>query len=270
MTAHVGNEPDLAKGAGRLCGPGRTRTGHLPLARRVLYPMSYEPRWCVRTRSAIRTRTVAVLSGVPPAVGLPGPAVVPVEAERAGALAGLRWSRPASPAWWAEPARWRPPLRHGPASRGRAAEQPVGIEPTSPRWKRGVSAEFTRAACRASPVRGSNPVCRIESPGVYLPQPHGRYRMTVAVELSENGALNRRARREGMGVRKSRPTLGTGWAATTQVASVAWSTRSGREPGKQRARGAQLLQLPRCACGLGRHVVLLRFSGAGRPARNTD
>ena len=48
-------------------GPGRDRTGHLPFARRTLYQMSYEPVVLVRTRSAIRTRTSAGLSGVPPA-----------------------------------------------------------------------------------------------------------------------------------------------------------------------------------------------------------
>jgi hypothetical protein len=54
---------------------------HLPHARRVLCLMSYEPVPVpreqlvprrVRTRSAIRTRTGAVLSGVPLPLGYPG------------------------------------------------------------------------------------------------------------------------------------------------------------------------------------------------------
>ena len=67
------------------------------------------------------------------------------------------------------PGRRASPSRSLPGHR----EQLTGIEPVSPVWKTGMSAEFTRAA---SPVRGLNPVFRIESPVVYLPQPHGRFR----------------------------------------------------------------------------------------------
>jgi len=52
-------------------------------------------------------------------------------------------------------------------------ERSTGIEPVSPVWKTGVSAQFTRTA---SPVRGLNPVFWSESPVVYPPQPHGRLR----------------------------------------------------------------------------------------------
>ncbi len=61
------------------------------------------------------------------------------------------------------------------AAVARHTERPTGIEPASPVWKTGVSAEFTRTAWVVlSPVRGLNPVFRSESPVVYLPQPHGR------------------------------------------------------------------------------------------------
>jgi hypothetical protein len=84
-----------------------------------------------------------------------------------------------SPSMFCEPAgRLERPtcrLRDG-CTTCRAALALLGVQGSNPRF-RGQSS----AACRLaepppqpSPVRGSNPVFRIESPVVYLPQPHGR------------------------------------------------------------------------------------------------
>ncbi len=166
----------------RACGPGRTRTGHLPLARRMLYPMSYEPmivpcperdsnahchrpERCascqlgypgpavLRALGAIRTRTTGVLNAGPLPVGPRG--------HGAGTRDG-------------DPPRW-PGSASSPGRRARRSSYPPqparrAPPPPRPRTERPSVVPRFSAAGRKSGHRTlfsdfGEPVCPPSSPG---------------------------------------------------------------------------------------------------------